>query len=314
VSAIPWRPSAGLAELRRRAQLLAQVRGFFAERGVLEVSTPVMGRTGPPDVHLGLVEAAFPGDRRRFWLQPSPESAMKRLLAGGSGPIYQLGPAFRAGEEGARHNPEFTLLEWYRPGFTLDDLARETDALLARTLGAGPGRRARYRDLFARHAGLDPLEAGLPALQTRAREAGLRGGEDLDRDALLDLLFSHCVEPALGAGVVQVVDFPPGQAAMAEVVDGVARRLEVYVDGMELANGYQELTDAAEQRARFEAALEARRARGAPLPPLDEALLAALEHGLPAGCGIALGFDRLLMLALGSTHIDEVLAFPLARS
>ena len=174
-----WRPSAQMSVLRRRARLLAAARRFLDGRGVLEVTTPVMGRCGPVDVHLQLVEAVFPGDSRRFYLQPSPESAMKRLLAAGAGPIYQIGPAFRAGERGARHNPEFTLLEWYRPGFSLETLADELDALMACTLGLAPARRVCYREVFARHAGLDPFEASLAQLGEAARDVGLAASDDL---------------------------------------------------------------------------------------------------------------------------------------
>lgn len=310
-----WQPSCSIAALRARACLLARIRAFFAARGVLEVWTPVLGRSGPLDVHLSLVEASFPGKSGATWyLQPSPESAMKRLLAAGSGPIFQIGPAFRAGERGARHNPEFTLLEWYRPGFTLAALADEVDELLAELLALVPARRLLYRDVFLEHVGLDPFAASDCELLDAARAAGLSHESWLERDALLELLFAHAVEPALGPGATYVMDFPAGQAAMAQVRDGFARRLEVYVDGMELANGYEELTDAAEQRRRFLGQDAERAARAMPRPPLDERLLAALSAGMPAASGIALGIERLIMLATGARRIDEVIAFPLERA
>jgi lysyl-tRNA synthetase class 2 len=310
-----WRPSASMTVLRERARLLALIRAFFARREVLEVTTPALGHCGPRDTHLSLVEARFPGSEDTTWyLQPSPESAMKRLLAAGSGPIFQLAPAFRAAERGVRHNPEFTMLEWYRPGFSLTQLADEVDALLQELLALGPGRRVRYRDVFRAQVGLDPLHADSADLAAAARAAGLCASTQIERDAVLDLLFSHRVEPALGPGIVHVLDFPASQAAMARVRDGVAQRLEVYVDGLELANGYEELTDAREQRRRFDEQDAARAARALPRPPLDENLLAALAHGMPPTCGIALGVDRLVMLATGSRSIDEVIAFPLERA
>lgn len=310
----PWCPTASLAALRERARLLESTRAFFAARGVLEVTTPVLGHSGPPDLHLALVEARFPGQEGPpLYLQPSPESAMKRLLAAGSGPIYQLGPAFRAGERGARHNPEFHMLEWYRPGLDLAGLGDEADALLAALLGLAPARRVRYGEVFLEHAGLDPFAAGIRELAAAAAALG-PGVAELDRDGLLDLLFSHRVQPALGPGAVQVSDFPASQAAMAQVHGPVARRVEVYVDGVELANGYQELGDAAEQRSRFEGMRARRRALDMPCPPLDEALLAALAHGLPPCAGMALGFDRLVMLALGVAHIEDVIPFPVERA
>lgn len=311
---VPWSPACGLDAIARRAELLARARAFFAERGVLEVITPVLGHSGPPDPHVSLVEARFPGSDRRFWLQPSPESAMKRLLAAGSGPIYQIGPAFRAWEEGARHNPEFQMLEWYRPGFDLEALAEETDALLRVLLDTAPARRLDWCDVFAEHVGLNPFEASDADLRRAAATVDEAAASVLGRDGWLDLLFSHRVEPHLGPGAVQVFDFPASQAAMAVVEGRVARRMEVYVDGLELANGYLELTDAAEQGARFEASLELRRQRGAPTPPLDQPLLDALAHGFPASAGIALGFDRLVMLSLGRERLTDVMAFPLGRA
>jgi len=308
-----WRPSATLVALRHRAAIIAKLRHFFAERDVLEVSTPIMSNSGPRDPHLQLVQASFwAEDQRRFFLQPSPESAMKRLLAAGSGPIYQLGPALRAAERGARHNPEFTMLEWYRPGFTLDALMDEVDDLLRLCRDAAKGRRTSYRTEFVRHAGLDPFAATHEALVGAA--PGLADANNSSRDQLLDFLFTARVEPALGDGVVYVHGFPPEQAAMAQIAQGVAQRIEVYVNGLELANGYLELTDEAEQRRRFEEQGARRRQRAQAVPPMDEPLLMAMRHGLPAMSGIAMGVDRLVMLALGASKIDEVIAFPLERA
>lgn len=310
-----WRPSATLDALHQRARIIALVRRFFADRQVLEVSTPIMGNSGPRDPHLELVRASFDDTgSQRFYLQPSPESAMKRLLAAGSGAIYQLGPALRAGERGSRHNPEFTMLEWYRPGFGLHDLMDEVDELLALCLRAAPGRRTSYQTEFRQHTGLDPFAASPESLVCAAAASGLAGADTSTREQLLDFLFSERVERSLGDGVVHVHGFPPEQAAMAEISDGVAQRVEVYVDGLELANGYLELTDEAEQRRRFEVQGAQRTARGQELPPMDEALLHAMQHGLPEMCGMALGIDRLIMRALGAGSIDEVIAFAVERA
>ena len=239
---------------------------------------------------------------------------MKRLLAAGSGAIYQLGPALRAAERGTRHNPEFTMLEWYRPGFTLHALMDEVDELLGLCLDVAQGRRTSYRSEFVQHVGLDPFVAPDEALASAAATAGLAGASTSLRDQLLDFLFCEYVEPALGNGVVHVHGFPCEQAAMAQISHGVAQRFEVYVDGMELANGYLELTDEIEQRRRFEEQGAARRQCEQDVPPMDEPLLLAMRHGLPPMCGIALGVDRLVMLALGASSIDQVLAFPLERA
>ncbi|HET7673979.1 MAG TPA: EF-P lysine aminoacylase EpmA [Gammaproteobacteria bacterium] len=306
-----WRPTAPLAHLKRRAELLAAARAFFAARGVMEVQTPLLSAAGTTDVHLASVNA---GAR---YLHTSPEFAMKRLLAAGSGDIYQICRVFRGGEAGRRHNPEFTLLEWYRVGFDHHRLMDEVVELVARLL---PGRtaieRITYRDAFVRHANLDPFAADIDACRRSAARAGisLNPAASLDVDGWLDLIGAELVYPRLGrGGLCFVYDYPPSQAALARVRQAappVAERFEVFVDGVELANGYHELTDAAEQRRRFEADIVRRRELGLPQPPVDERLLAALEAGIPDCAGVALGFDRLTMLAVGAQSIDEVIAFP----
>ncbi|MBB3190887.1 EF-P lysine aminoacylase EpmA [Halomonas cerina] len=317
---IDWRPTADIATLRERARLLGEVRAFFAERGVWEVETPVLGHGGSTDVHLASLatEATTPAGRERLWLQTSPEFHMKRLLAAGSGPIFQLARSFRDGEVGRRHNLEFTMLEWYRPGLSLDDLIEETSALIGRVLARDPGplRRRRYRDLFREHLALDPFREPLPALRRLAAERGGLDMADAPRDDCLDLLMSLAIEPTLGReGLDVVVDYPASQAALArrhrDPEDGewVASRFEVYRAGLELANGYDELTDAAEQQARFVADNAARRRLGLPEVAVDQRLLAALEQGMPEGSGVALGLDRLLQLALGKQNVAEVMAF-----
>ncbi len=314
-----WRPGASFAALRLRAEVLARVRAFFAARGVLEVQTPLLGRATATDPHLAsfAVEA---GEGQRRWLQTSPELHMKRLLAAGSGPIYQITRAFRRGEVGRLHNPEFTILEWYRPGWDHHALMEEVDALLGEVLGTPPGERRAWAEVFSEAVGVDPLTAGAGELAAAARDLLGAGAPDLgdDRDGWLQLLVATAVEPRLGRGrPTFVVGFPASQAALARLDPRdprVAERFEVYVEGVELANGYHELTDPGEHRRRFAADLEARRARGLPEVPVDGALLAALEAGLPACAGVALGLDRLVMLAAGGDRLDAVLAFPWDRA
>lgn len=299
------------------------MREFFAGRGVLEVETPLLAAAPVTDPQLASFSTTYRGPGASsgctLFLQTSPEFAMKRLLAAGSGPIWQLGKAFRDGEAGRRHNPEFTLLEWYRPGLDHHALMDEMDELLAVALGAAPAERLTYREALVRHAGVDPLEAPVTALRAAAVSA-LGSVPELgeDRDGWLDLLVSLVVEPRLGRGrPTFLYDYPASQAALARLRPDdprVAERFEVYVEGVELANGFHELGDAAEQRRRFEADLERRRATGSPIVPVDERLLAALAHGLPPCAGVALGFDRLVMIALGAESLTEVIAFPWDRA
>ncbi|WIX35041.1 EF-P lysine aminoacylase EpmA [Salinicola sp. JS01] len=317
-----WQPSATRETLRQRARLLAAVRAFFAARDVLEVETPILGHAGSTDPHLDSLSlsATTPAGRETLWLQTSPEFHMKRLLAAGSGPIFQLARSFRDGEVGRRHNIEFTMLEWYRPGFSLGALIEECEALIRALMpAAGSARRRRYRELFREALALDPFTTPLAELQ---RMAGERGGLDMadsDRDGCLDLLMSLVIEPTLGQdGIDVVVDYPATQAALArkrvdEEGTEVASRFEIYLQGIELANGYDELTDAREQAARFQDDNRQRVALHKPVVDVDRRLVAALAHGMPAGSGVALGIDRLIQLALGKASIAEVLAFPTPR-
>jgi lysyl-tRNA synthetase class 2 len=328
-----FRPSASLANLRRRAEILAAVRAFFLERGVLEVDTPTLCAAGAVDRHLEPIPASYHPDGPGGSVVPrylvtSPEHSLKRLLAAGSGPIYQLTRAFRDGERGRLHNPEFTILEWYRPGLDHHQLMDEVEALVRRMLAgsalalpAGPFDRLTYREAFLDVLGFDPHRISLSDL---SRLAGLEGvppppGMDLaDRDAWLNLLLAARVEPTLGnVRPAFLLDYPASQAALARLRPGdppVAERFELHVRGVELANGYHELCDAEEQRRRFESANAARVADGRQPLPLDERFLAALQSGLPDCSGVALGVDRVTLLACGAASIDEVIAFPFERA
>ncbi|MGO2131525.1 MAG: EF-P lysine aminoacylase EpmA [Halomonas sp.] len=319
-----WLPTASIETLRQRAQLIARVRAFFAERDVLEVETPVLGHGGSTDVYLASLSAlaTTPAGRERLWMQTSPEFHMKRLLAAGSGPIFQLARSFRDGEVGRRHNIEFSMLEWYRPGFSLDALIEETAALTRHVYPEVPGGRAqtakrrRYRQLFRDALAVDPFTSELAELRQLAAERGGLDMSESDRDGCLDLLMGLVIEPTLGRdGLDVVVDYPASQAALArrhrDPEDGqwVASRFELYLHGVELANGYDELTDAAEQAARFAEDNSRRRELELPEVDVDHRLVAALEHGLPEGSGVALGLDRLIQLSLNKKSVAEVMAF-----
>ena len=315
-----WQPAADLEQIRARAALLDRLRRFFAARDILEVETPLLcsrGVTDPALEHL-LVERGLSLDDVRY-LQTSPEYAMKRLLSAGSGPIFQIARAFRDGEAGARHNPEFTLLEWYRPGFDHHALMDEVAELVCLCLGQRPIQRRSYRSWFLELLHIDPFSASVGELEALARAHLDPGAMAGDRDLWLDLLVSHVLEPGLAdLGMCFVYDYPASQAALSRIarVDDVlvGQRFELYVDGMELANGYFELSDAREQRSRFDHDNSRRREYGLPERPLDERLLAALQHGLPDCSGVALGVDRLLMLVTGVADIRQTLAFDWMRS
>lgn len=317
-----WRPTAPWPRLRDRAAILRRIREFFHERGVLEVETPLLGSHTVPDLHLSSLPARLPrlAPDRTFFLQTSPEYAMKRLLATESEPIYQLGKAFRDGEAGSRHNPEFTLLEWYRPGWDHHGLMGEVDDLVREILGTPPAEQTTYGELFAEYLDLNPHEATTEELAATAGNRGIRIADPppRERDDWLQILLAGSIEPRLGHHrPLFVHDFPPSQAALARIREDPsprAERFELYVRGIELANGFHELTDPVRQRRRFERDLELRTEAGLPAVELDERFLAALEHGLPDCAGVALGVDRLVMLALGADRIEEVMAFPWDRA
>ncbi|MFG6109585.1 EF-P lysine aminoacylase EpmA [Stenotrophomonas nematodicola] len=313
-----------IAALRQRAALNALIRGFFAERDVLEVETPILSAAGNTEPNIDSFQTRFSGHvdagTAQRWLRTSPEYPLKRLLAAGVGDCYELGRVFRNGEAGGRHNPEFTMLEWYRVGWDHHRLIEETVALVHAALGLVQ-RTARvhvidYRSLYRQHAGVDPFEASLPQLQAPLADVRI-DADGLTRDDWLDLLMTHCIQPHFDDDCMTVVhDWPASQAALARVRPGtppLAERFELYLGAVELANGYHELNDAAEQRARFERDHATRRRRGDVLPPLDEHLLAALPS-LPACAGVAVGVDRLLMAMNRTGRIADVLAIEFARA
>lgn len=321
-----WQPSCTIELLKLRARLLGQIREFFISRNVLEVETPLLGHGIGTDPQLVFFTSQFnlPPDRQTLFLQTSPEFAMKRLLAAGSGSIFQICKAFRNGETGRYHNPEFTLLEWYRVGFDLPRLMDEVEALFAvlmAGLGLGATERISYRDAFFTQTGLDPLMFDLPRYATYAQAEGLPEAVDLcghEPVLWLDFLFSHKVQPCLGQNALTMVyDYPACQSSLARLNSEnplVTERVELFINGVELGNGYHELVEPSEQEQRFDRELAVRRQRSLPAAGKDLRLLAALQAGLPDCSGIAIGLDRLLMLLSKSPAIADVLAFPIGKA
>lgn len=318
-----WKPSARLDVLRARAHLLARIREFFAAAGVMEVETPIASRAATTDPLLQSLQTNWSGADplgQRLYLQTSPELPMKRLLVAGSGPIYQICKVFRNGERGRLHHPEFSLLEWYRPDLGYRALMGEVAELARHALNRPelPVERLSYRELFRDRLGLDPLTAEPGELRRASQDIPGSPDLDLDRDGWLDLLLTHRMEAGLGRGrLTFVYDYPPSQASLARIRHDavpVAERFELYLEGLELANGFQELTDPNEQRRRFAADLDRRASAGMERPQIDLEFLSALDAGMTEAAGVALGLDRLLMVATGNTHIDDVLAFPVERA
>lgn len=321
-----FRPAASWAVLRRRATLLRQVRQFFEQRGFLEVETPLLSADTVVDRHLDPfwveVGPGSPGQPpRRWWLQTSPEFGMKRLLAAGGTAIYQVCHVFRRQERGPLHNPEFTLIEWYRTGDSMHAGMQLLDDLCQALLGRGPAERLTYAEAFRHAVGVDPLTADEDALRQTASRCGITAPSSLaadDRDGWLDLLLAERVQPHLGQVRPAILyDYPPSQAALARVRPGpipVAERFELYVDGIELANGYHELLSPEELRHRIRQNNLWRQRDGKEPLPEQSRLLQAMEAGLPPCTGCALGFDRLVMVAVGASTIDQVLAFPFERA
>lgn len=309
-----FRPTASWPVLRLRAKLLKRLREFFDGRGFLEVETPLLSADTVVDRYIDPIEV--PIGAKTYFLQTSPEFAMKRLLAAGATAIYQVCKAFRAGEQGRLHDIEFTMVEWYRAGDGYEDGMQLLSDFTEATLNLGPAERVSYREAFQQHAGFDPLTASPEAMaeRSRARDISIPSSLPLsDRDGWLNLILAECVEPHLGQGRPAILyDYPASQAALARVRNEdppVAERFELYVRGIELANGFHELLDPAVLRARNAENNRLRQHDGKSKLPSESRLLAAMEHGLPPCTGVALGFDRLVMIAAGATSLAEVMAF-----
>lgn len=319
---VNWRPAAPWENLRHRAALLAKLRHFFDSRGFLEVETPTMSAESVVDRHLDPLRVVLFDDPRtpdrgeERWLQTSPEFAMKRLLAAGATAIFQVTRAFRGGERGPRHNSEFTIVEWYRVGDGYEDGMRLLEELAVSLLERGPAERVSYREAFIRFANFDPFSLDAPRLASliRSRSLAVPDYPDDDRDSWLNYALAEWVEPCLGSDRPTILyDYPASQAALAQVRGGdppLAERFELYVDGVELANGYHELLDVAAFNNRTSLNRQARSAEGKPDLPASPRFEAAMARGLPACAGVALGFDRLVMVAVGASDLSAVIAFP----
>jgi lysyl-tRNA synthetase class 2 len=321
VMAADWRPTASLDTLRLRAALLQRTRQYFAETGALEVETPILVRAAVTDVHLESLEVRACSGSPVGFLHTSPEYAMKRLLCAGAPDVYQVARVFREGERGRNHNPEFTMLEWYRLGIDHHALMRDVEALLRAMLephrALGPARHLTYSDAFEASLGIDPLAASAHEITAALRRAGadVPGSLLEDHDGLLDLAMATVVAPGFAEDHITFLhDFPASQAALARVRGPVASRFEAFWGALELANGFHELGDATEQSRRFANDLVARHRRGQPERAPDTHFIAALAAGLPQCSGVAVGFDRVVMVATGASQIDEVIAFPTERA
>ena len=320
----PWQPTTTHDARVARAELLRTIREFFYARNVLEVDTPLLSKGTVTDEHLDAFDTQFnfasSGKPSKLYLQTSPEYAMKRLLCADSGSIYQVCKAFRHEGEGRWHNPEFTMLEWYRLGFDHFALMDEVDALLQETLNTASADKMTYQQAFQHYLNIDPLSADDEILLSAMKQHSIdiHSPQSLSYDSKLQLLFSYVIEPKIGIErPCFVYNFPASQAALAKLSSAderVAERFEVYFQGAELANGFHELSAAKEQRLRFETDNEKRKENGLPTKPIDENFLSALDAGLPACAGVALGVDRLLMLKTGASHIKEVINFNVSRA
>lgn len=300
--------------LKSRATLYRNIRNFFAVRGVLEVETPLLCQYTVTDPHIESFVVPV-NKTNHYFLQTSPEYAMKRLLANGSGSIYQITKSFRVGETGRQHNPEFTLLEWYRIGFNHHDLMDELDALLQFTINTKPSEKISYQDLFLTHFNIDPFTIEIIALKKIIEKNHIQVDvNNIDHDTALQILLTHLIEPQLGIEKpLFLYDFPPSQAALAIIRNDnprVAERFELYINGSEIANGFHELTDPTEQENRFIKNQNARRKNKQFVPEIDYHFINALKKGIPACAGVAVGLDRLLMQYAKTNNIQEVITFP----
>ncbi len=318
-----WQPSASIDTLRKRAKALAKIRDFFSQRQVMEVDVPVLSQAAVSDPFIDSMEVAYQhfagegAESETYYLQSSPEYAMKRLLAAGSGCIYQMAKVFRNGEVGRKHNPEFTMLEWYRIGFDEQVLMDEVAELISSVTDIQVFKRCRYHEVFEQYLGIDIFTADSKLLASTMRQH-IEVSGDYDKDGWLNLLMSHCIEPQL-EGAVFIYDYPASQAALARVKQdhqgrNVAARFELFIDGVELANGYHELSDSKEQQRRFEKDLADRAELELVQRPYDARLVSALVSGFPDCAGVALGVDRLMMLAFDKQAISEVLPFDFSRA
>jgi len=314
-----WEPTAALQTLRQRARILQNIRDFFEDRGVLEVETPLLSQHSVTAPYIQSFKSEYQradGVTQDYYLQTSPEYAMKRLLVAGAGPIYQVCKSFRNGDQSDIHNPEFTMLEWYRPSFDLEHLMNEMDEFLQFILNCKRADRFSYAQLFIQYLNINPFECTIDDLKNCAASHHIHVASDTNdftKDSWLEVLMGHLIEPQLGLeNPVFIHDFPASQAALARLDPNnplVAARFEVYMHGMELANGFYELCDATEQRRRFEEDQQQRTALGFNPMSIDERLLAALKQGLPDCSGVALGIDRLMMIFFETKKIKEILSF-----
>ncbi len=307
---IHWSTPASLSNLRKRANLIQQIRHFFEERQVLEVETPLLSSTTTSDPHIQSMKI------QQYYLQTSPEFAMKRLLPSGIGPIFQICKAFRDDEIGRLHNPEFTMLEWYRPGFDHHRLMDEVNDLLSLLLNTPRAIRKTYQQTFRDALNIDPLTATTDDLKHLSSQHHLDYLDIHDKDTWLDLLFSHCIQPKLGFSQPYFIyDFPASQAALSKIRQDnppVAERFEIIINGMEIGNGYHELTNPLEQEQRFIEDNMKRIALGHPTVPVDQRLIAALDNGFPESAGVAIGVDRIVLLACKATSLSEIMCFTLS--
>lgn len=323
---VDWRPSCSIEHLRLRAQMLASIRRFFAERSVLEVETPLLSHSigTDPQLEFFTTEYCLPPMQESLFLQTSPEFAMKRLLAAGCGSIYQICKAFRNGESGRFHNPEFTLLEWYRVGFSLQQLMDEIAELIGQLfdgLLSSEVQRFSYQEVFQQYTGLDPLEFSYQHYCAYALLNQLPDAASIceyDHATWLDFIFSHKVQPFLGENALCLVyGYPACQPSLARINYHDARiveRVELFINGVELGNGYYELVNADEQNRRFDSEIAIRQQKKRPAVVKDQRLISALSSGLPDCSGVAIGLDRLLMLLSNSLTIDDVLGFAVSRA